>query len=800
MATTISLTGRLADIMSRPIDSISSVTVKAPSYRPGPGVELTTSQPTNVELDGDGEITIEVVEGIGWIYIEGAGWSDSIRFVAAEGMTTIWEAVVNALPIVIEAKRLLKELGDLYEGHRAEFIDMVATAVAARDDAQDAADAAGGYRDSAATSAALAEGSASKASTFSKFADNRATRAEDLSEDAIRRVEALEVLAGFTPGDVPDATIASTVETDGLARAAIVNAIADDSGVVGSPVWQALQAQRIAPSLSPLSELAQPFGTAAIQEPDGTIYQYWTRTGSGHRLQKSVDGGLTWEDRGALPGVPNAWIKLYTGTIIAVEQASTTTPGGSNPRVWRSTNDGGSWAEVPAGLNFGPLGSQGISEGTDGSVMIAEYGNIGNFSYRVRRSTDDGQTWSTVFTTSGLEPQGDPGHIHSLTYDHVAGKHVIFVDRPIFSTWGGPHVYASSDNGATWEFVGESDTVDKPNFVAPMYFENYIAWGSDNQINGRISRISRDDFYAGRFETAETVAQLSQKAMYHTFPLRPDVWAVSMALEHIPSSAQDGEPGSMMHEVWLVSQDGALVTGGMESYYRAAGTSNLVGVRTTFPARRFDIVDHHGLVWANMPTTIPRAYTAVPATQGYEPPIKRFESIVGSYKFGSILQFEPELGVGDKIPIAARHTSSYAHIGNGIRAHIRILSSGDMQIRYNQQLLASVNSSGFIPGGGKILFASNNTFIQAAAGSPKGTVAANPGSIYLEWNGAAVSPVWVKRAGTGVDGWEKLGHPAGSTNSRPVNPEVGESFFDTNLGKPIWRASTGWVDANGQPV
>lgn len=125
MATTISLTGRLADIMSHPIDSINSVTVKAPSYRPGPGVELTTSQPTNVEIGGDGEITIDVVEGVGWIYVEGDGWSDSIRFVAAAGMTTLWEAVVNALPIVVEGKRLLSQLGSEFEDYRSRLLDVV---------------------------------------------------------------------------------------------------------------------------------------------------------------------------------------------------------------------------------------------------------------------------------------------------------------------------------------------------------------------------------------------------------------------------------------------------------------------------------------------------------------------------------------------------------------------------------------------------------------------------------------------------------------------------------------------------
>lgn len=131
MATTMTLTGRLADITSVALDEISAVTVKAPSYRPGPAVELTTSQPRRVDLGRDGSISIDVVEGIGWLYIEGRGWSDSIRFVASAGMSTIWEAVVNALPVVVEAKRLLAELGKKYVDMRAELLKLNATQIAA---------------------------------------------------------------------------------------------------------------------------------------------------------------------------------------------------------------------------------------------------------------------------------------------------------------------------------------------------------------------------------------------------------------------------------------------------------------------------------------------------------------------------------------------------------------------------------------------------------------------------------------------------------------------------------------------
>jgi len=41
--------------------------------------------------------------------------------------------------------------------------------------------------------------------------------------------------------------------------------------------------------------------------------------------------------------------------------------------------------------------------------------------------------------------------------------------------------------------------------------------------------------------------------------------------------------------------------------------------------------------------------------------------------------------------------------------------------------------------------------------------------------------------------------PSGNTASRPTRGAPGLMFFDTTLGKPIWRnaAGSGWVDATG---
>lgn len=42
--------------------------------------------------------------------------------------------------------------------------------------------------------------------------------------------------------------------------------------------------------------------------------------------------------------------------------------------------------------------------------------------------------------------------------------------------------------------------------------------------------------------------------------------------------------------------------------------------------------------------------------------------------------------------------------------------------------------------------------------------------------------------------------PSRATSYRPVNPQTGQPFFDTTLGKPIWFRNTAWVDSAGSVV
>ena len=92
------LTGKITDVTGRAPDSISSITVKAPSVRVGGGTDLIVSSPARVEFDRDtGDVTISgLTGGLSWLHLEGEGWSDSIALSAAEGMISLVEAIANA--------------------------------------------------------------------------------------------------------------------------------------------------------------------------------------------------------------------------------------------------------------------------------------------------------------------------------------------------------------------------------------------------------------------------------------------------------------------------------------------------------------------------------------------------------------------------------------------------------------------------------------------------------------------------------------------------------------------------------
>ena len=94
---TLQLAGKLVDITTKPVEEVTSVTVKAPAPDAS-SVGTITTQPRPVPISSDGSFSLTVAEGTGWLYVEGPGWSDSIRFVAKAGMSLFEQARLNAGP------------------------------------------------------------------------------------------------------------------------------------------------------------------------------------------------------------------------------------------------------------------------------------------------------------------------------------------------------------------------------------------------------------------------------------------------------------------------------------------------------------------------------------------------------------------------------------------------------------------------------------------------------------------------------------------------------------------------------
>lgn len=524
-------------------------------------------------------------------------------------------------------------------------------------------------------------------------------------------------------------------------------------------------------------------------------------------LLKSTDFSRTWQKVGTLPEVPRCMIKTAAGTLISVENTAPTVLG--TTRVWRSADDGATWTQVHT-MQVGPLQTSGMCETPTGHLAIAEYSNVGQTQHNLWVSADDGLTWTSRLQSSGTDPQGDPGHLHSVTWDPIGEKAVVVMDRPYNglsdTATGGPEIWVSDSTMQEWTSLGRVGHGGMSfDCVQPMYFENYIAWASDSWRNGYVGRIKRDDFYAGNWGEYETIARINRTAAYYAFPLRPDVWMVSTASESVHAAGTPEGAGTLQPSVYLVSNDGAVVSNGISSLTTAViPGEGQIGQPPLFPTTAAGRFDHKGFTMVNMSLGRPTSRSAVPVSQGWEPPHQRlgaWQANLPVLPRGNWLQAkstdeQPRNIVG--MP-QDRVTLTNPIVPLASRPEIRIDPDGTIRFRHgSKQALSITDGSAIFPS--LRLASSTGPTITAGLGNPEGVVTASPGSLYVRWNAVRGHGLWVKTYGSGNTGWELPGAASSATSGRPADPVTGVPFFDTTLGKPIWWNGTEWVDATGEPV
>lgn len=428
--------------------------------------------------------------------------------------------------------------------------------------------------------------------------------------------------------DVADAAVSALVSDATSATRAQLNA----AFVSETPATRRF-AKSVPPTLTAYPGQRRPHHKVMFQDGE-TLYaiaQYGAYT-----VLKSTDFGKTWTQRGTLPSGSYGFARVRTtNTLLSVDMSGYTSAG--TPAIRRSTDDGANWTAVQT-LAFPTLANNGIVQAADGSLLVAEYGNVANTVYRIFRSTDDGQTWTQVLASPGTDPAADPGHWHSISVDPYSGKLIAFCDRP------NPELHVSTDNGATWSLLGTSTAVHHPNWVQPMFFPKHIVWGTDNQANGRICRITYADFYAGAFDAAETITLVNRKANYYTFPLRDNVWLMTQSTEVIAPGGEPDGPGSYFSEVYVVTDEGATVSASLEQAHIEAKVGTLEGLRATLPAFHYDTITNdaqNGRAWVNVNNHrgATASFSTLPVTVGYGAP--KVSTVVSPLTPGGSRQLYP---------------------------------------------------------------------------------------------------------------------------------------------------------------
>lgn len=166
---------------------------------------------------------------------------------------------------------------------------------------------------------------------------------------------------------------------------------------------------------------------------------------SPRKVLRSVDGGLTWFAPVAQPGLgAGSWARQ----MIRTEDGLLLWPSVLTERIWRSTDDGATWAYaiVPGADLFQPLCDAGR-----GVVLCGEATTSPNAPIRLFRSGDRGLTWAPVVSVNLQRP--------STTYwrDVTRAGHVLYASACCVegsSTERFMQLFRSEDTGKTWTSLG----------------------------------------------------------------------------------------------------------------------------------------------------------------------------------------------------------------------------------------------------------------------------------------------------------------------------------------------------------
>jgi hypothetical protein len=160
----------------------------------------------------------------------------------------------------------------------------------------------------------------------------------------------------------------------------------------------------------------------------------------------SSSDGIRWERARAPNGAPvgRAEAVAAAGDVIVAVGTAGTTEHPTGGLAWTS-RDGRSWAPVEDGRPFESGKPHGVSPAADGFIAVGA--NLDNKKAIVWRSQDDGRTWARVPDAPSLDNYGLAIEMRDVT---LAGSTYIAVGHLLFGTQYSSGVIWSSPDGTSW--------------------------------------------------------------------------------------------------------------------------------------------------------------------------------------------------------------------------------------------------------------------------------------------------------------------------------------------------------------
>lgn len=183
-------------------------------------------------------------------------------------------------------------------------------------------------------------------------------------------------------------------------------------------------------------------------DPTNTQVLYAEYTGLS--ITKSIDGGATWAY--STTGISDSGFLFIAPFTMNPSNAQGLWAGGWYP--WRTTNGATSWTRAGALLPGDGSASAVAVAPTDSNYVLFGMSD----GYIARSST----ALTTISSTTWASVQPRTGYCSSVTFD-PANKNVAYAT---YSTFGGVHVWKSTDAGATWNSIDGSGVTGIPDIPA----------------------------------------------------------------------------------------------------------------------------------------------------------------------------------------------------------------------------------------------------------------------------------------------------------------------------------------------